>query len=154
MIINDHEKWMKIALQEAIKAYNSNEVPIGSIIILNNEIIGKGYNQCETLKDPTAHAEIISITAACSTINDWRLNNSIIYVTKEPCAMCAGAIINSRIKQVVFGFYDEKEGCCGSTYQLCGDKRFKHQTFVRGGILEQESLDLVQDFFKKHRKWI
>ena len=152
MIINDHEKWMKIALQEAIKAYNSNEVPIGSIIILNNEIIGKGYNQCETLKDPTAHAEIISITAACSTINDWRLNNSIIYVTKEPCAMCAGAIINSRIKQVVFGFYDEKEGCCGSTYQLCGDKRFKHQTFVRGGILEQESLDLVQDFFKKHRK--
>ena len=109
---------MKIALQEAIKAYNSNEVPIGSIIILNNEIIGKGYNQCETLKDPTAHAEIISITAACSTINDWRLNNSIIYVTKEPCAMCAGAIINSRIKQVVFGFYDEKEGCCGSTYQL------------------------------------
>tara|TARA_B100000676_G_C17510166_1_gene547494 strand:- start:67 stop:525 length:459 start_codon:yes stop_codon:yes gene_type:complete len=152
LIINDHEKWMKIALQEAIKAYNSNEVPIGSIIILNNEIIGKGYNQCETLKDPTAHAEIISITAACSTINDWRLNNSIIYVTKEPCAMCAGAIINSRIKQVVFGFYDEKEGCCGSTYQLCGDKRFKHQTFVRGGILEQESLDLVQDFFKKHRK--
>lgn len=152
MIINDHEKWMKIALQEAIKAYNSNEVPIGSIIILNNEIIGKGYNQCETLKDPTAHAEIISITAACSTINDWRLNNSIIYVTKEPCAMCAGAIINSRIKQVVFGFYDEKEGCCGSTYQLCGDKRFKHQTFVRGGILEQESLDLVQDFFKNHRK--
>ena len=143
---------MKIALQEAIKAYNSNEVPIGSIIILNNEIIGKGYNQCETLKDPTAHAEIISITAACSTINDWRLNNSIIYVTKEPCAMCAGAIINSRIKQVVFGFYDEKEGCCGSTYQLCGDKRFKHQTLVRGGILEQESLDLVQDFFKKHRK--
>ena len=143
---------MKIALQEAIKAYNSNEVPIGSIIILNNEIIGKGYNQCETLKDPTAHAEIISITAACSTINDWRLINSIIYVTKEPCAMCAGAIINSRIKQVVFGFYDEKEGCCGSTYQLCGDKRFKHQTFVRGGILEQESLDLVQDFFKKHRK--
>ena len=154
MVINDHEKWMKIALQEAIKAYNSNEVPIGSIIILNNEIIGKGYNQCETLKDPTAHAEIISITAACSTINDWRLNNSIIYVTKEPCAMCAGAIINSRIKQVVFGFYDEKEGCCGSTYQLCGDKRFKHQTFVRGGILEQESLDLVQDFFKNHRKWI
>ena len=154
MIINDHEKWMKIALQEAIKAYNSNEVPIGSIIILNNEIICKGYNQCETLKDPTAHAEIISITAACSTINDWRLNNSIIYVTKEPCAMCAGAIINSRIKQVVFGCYDEKEGCCGSTYQLCGDKRFKHQTFVRGGILEQESLDLVQDFFKKHRKWI
>ena len=143
---------MKIALQEAIKAYNSNEVPIGSIIILNNEIIGKGYNQCETLKDPTAHAEIISITAACSTINDWRLNNSIIYVTKEPCAMCAGAIINSRIKQVVFGFYDEKEGCCGSTYQLCGDKRFKHQTFVRGGILEKESLDLVQDFFKNHRK--
>ncbi len=143
---------MKIALQEAIKAYNSNEVPIGSIIILNNEIIGKGYNQCETLKDPTAHAEIISITAACSTINDWRLNDSIIYVTKEPCAMCAGAIINSRIKQVVFGFYDEKEGCCGSIYQLCGDKRFKHEIFVRGGVLEKESLDLVQDFFKNQRK--
>ena len=152
MIIENHEKWMKIALNEAIKAYDSNEVPIGSIIVLNNEIIGKGYNQCETLKDPTAHAEIISITAACSTLNDWRLNDSVIYVTKEPCAMCAGAIINSRIKQVVFGCYDEKEGCCGSMYQLCGDIRFKHQTFSKGGVLEKESLDLIQQFFKNKRK--
>ena len=152
MIIENHEKWMKIALNEAIKAYDSNEVPIGSIIVLNNEIIGKGYNQCETLKDPTAHAEIISITAACSTLNDWRLNDSVIYVTKEPCAMCAGAIINSRIKQVVFGCYDEKEGCCGSMYQLCGDLRFKHQTFTRGGVLEKESLDLIQEFFKNKSK--
>ena len=143
---------MKIALNEAIKAYDSNEVPIGSIIVLNNEIIGKGYNQCETLKDPTAHAEIISITAACSTLNDWRLNESVIYVTKEPCAMCAGAIINSRIRQVVFGCYDEKEGCCGSMYQLCGDLRFKHHTFTQGGVLEKESLDLIQEFFKNKRK--
>ena len=143
---------MKIALNEAIKAYQVDEVPIGSIIINNNQIIGKGYNQCESLKDSTAHAEIISITAASLSLNDWRLNDSIMYVTKEPCAMCAGAIINSRISQVVFGCYDEKEGCCGSLYQLCGDLRFKHQTFVKGGVLEKETLDLIKEFFKNKRK--
>jgi len=143
---------MKIALNEAIKAFQIDEVPIGSIIINNNQIIGKGYNQCESLKDSTAHAEIISITAASLSLNDWRLNDSIMYVTKEPCAMCAGAIINSRISEVIFGCYDEKEGCCGSLYQLCGDSRFKHQTFVKGGVLEKESLDLIKEFFKNKRK--
>ena len=151
MIIENHEKWMKIALNEAIKAYDSNEVPIGSIIVLNNEIIGKGYNQCETLKDPTAHAEIISITAACSTLNDWRLNDCSIYVTKEPCPMCAGAIINSRLKHLIFGAYDDKKGCCGSLYQLCGDKRLDSITSVKGGVLENECSMILKEFFSSKR---
>ena len=148
---NDKEKWMKCALREAEKALKVDEVPIGAIIIRDNVIIGRGYNQVESLNDPTAHAEMIAITAAANTIENWRLNECILYVTKEPCAMCAGAIVNARIKMVVFGCYDEKEGCCGSLYQLCGDPRFKVQVAVQGGVLEKESLSLIQEFFQKKR---
>ncbi|SVC73932.1 uncharacterized protein METZ01_LOCUS326786, partial [marine metagenome] len=95
-----HAEYMKMALKQAIKAFETDEIPIGAIIVENGAIIGRGFNQRETLKDPTAHAEMIAITAAANTIGDWRLNNSVLYVTKEPCPMCAGAIVNSRLKMV------------------------------------------------------
>ena len=147
----DHSIWMKQALIQAQKAFEAEEIPIGAIVVHNGKIIGRGYNQREQLNDPTAHAEIIAITAAANTIGDWRLNNCSLYVTKEPCPMCAGAIINSRLEMVIFGTYDEETGCCGSLYQLCGDPRFKSKVAVKGGILEKESLSLIQDFFKVRR---
>ena len=142
---------MRLALLQAQKAYESNEIPVGAIVVLDNKVIGRGYNQREMLNDPTAHAEIIAITAAANTIEDWRLNKCVLYVTKEPCAMCAGAIINSRLKMVIFGCYDKEMGCCGSLYQLCGDSHLKNNTAVRGGIMEEECLSIIRDFFQIQR---
>jgi len=149
---NDHVKWMKVAFREAEKAFEQDEVPIGAVVVQNGQIIGRGYNQCESLIDPTAHAEIIAITSASNTIKDWRLKDCRLYVTKEPCPMCAGALINARINMVIFGMYDEKEGCCGSLYQLCRDNRFKHQLTVKGGIMENACTLIIQEFFKKQRE--
>ena len=150
-VIIDHEKWMKAAFREAEKAFEQDEVPIGAVVVKNGIIIGRGYNQCESLNDPTAHAEIIAITSAANTIKNWRLKDCQLYVTKEPCPMCAGALVNARINMVVFGMYDEKEGCCGSLYQLCRDNRFKHQLAVKGGIMEDTCTLIIQEFFKKQR---
>ena len=149
---NNHVKWMKAAFREAEKAFEQDEVPIGAVVVQNGQIIGRGYNQCESLIDPTAHAEIIAITSAANTIKDWRLKDCQLYVTKEPCPMCAGALINARINMVIFGMYDEKEGCCGSLYQLCRDNRFKHQLTVKGGIMEDACTLMIQEFFKKQRE--
>ena len=146
-----HSQHMEMALQEAVKAFQVDEVPIGAVVIQNNTVIGRGYNQRETLNDPTAHAEMIAITAAANTKGDWRLNDCVLYVTKEPCPMCAGAIVNSRLKMVVFGCYDEQEGCCGSLYQLCGDPRFSTTVAVKGGVLEKKCLGIVQEFFQLKR---
>ena len=148
----DHDIWMGRALKLAQKAYDENEVPVGALVLKNGKILGKGYNQKEQLKDPTAHAEILAITAASSTLGDWRLNGCTMYVTKEPCSMCAGAIINSRISLVVFGSYDEDRGCCGSKYQLCGDSRIGSKTSVLGGIREDLCSELLIAFFLKQRK--
>ena len=147
-----HEKWMSEAIRLAQIAYEKDEIPVGAIVIKDNKIIGRGYNQREILKDPTAHAEVLAITAAANTIADWRLDDCTLYVTKEPCAMCAGAIINSRINNVIFGCYDAERGYCGSIADLCGDPRLKNDITVRGGIKEQECLSLIQDFFKTRRK--
>ena len=153
--MNDHkiyEKWMRFALVEAIKAFDCGEVPIGCVVVKENRIIGKGFNQVETLKDATAHAEMIAITSASGTNDDWRLNDCFLFVTKEPCPMCAGAIVNSRLKQVVFGCYDEEAGCCGSLYQLCGDPRFKTKVAVKGGVIEAECKSIIKQFFQNKRK--
>ena len=149
---NDHAKWMKAAFREAEKAFEQDEVPIGAVVVQNAQIIGRGYNQRESLIDPTAHAEIIAITSAANTIKEWRLKDCQLYVTKEPCPMCAGALVNARINMVIFGMYDEKEGCCGSLYQLCRDNRFKHQLTVKGGIMEDACTLIIQEFFKKQRE--
>ena len=142
---------MSEAFKLAEKGFSKNEVPVGAVIVCYDRIIGRGYNQCESLVDPTAHAEILSISAAANTLDDWRLNKCTIYVTKEPCVMCAGAIINSRINRLVFGAYDKKKGACGSVYQLCGDKLLESNTVVKGGILENKCSSILKDFFSSKR---
>jgi len=142
---------MRVSLKLAEKAYSQNEVPVGAIIVKDNKVIGRGYNQKERLTDPTAHAEIIAISAAASTLKDWRLTDCTIYATKEPCSMCAGAIINSRLYRLVFGSYDNDKGCTGSLYQICGDKRLGSDTIVKGGILEENCTTLLQEFFLSKR---
>ena len=142
---------MKEAFKLSEKAFSEDEVPIGAVVILHDRIIGKGYNQVDSLGDPTAHAEILAITAAANTIGDWRLNNCTIYVTKEPCSMCAVAIVNSRLSRVVFGVYDDDKGACGSLYQICGDKRLNSDTVIKGGVLEEACKEILKEFFSARR---
>lgn len=148
--MND-EKYMKIALDEAKKGFSKGEVPVGAVIVKDGEIIGKGHNLVETLKDPTAHAEVIAITAASQKLGNWRLSGSTIYVTIEPCLMCAGAIILSRIKRIVFGAKDKKFGAFGSVFNIMGWE-LNHNIIVNSGIIEKECLELLQEFFKSVRR--
>ena len=147
----DDSFWMSQAFKLAEKAFSMDEVPVGAVVVCYGRIIGKGFNQCESLNDATAHAEVLAISAAANTLVNWRLNECEIYVTKEPCAMCAGAIINSRIKRVVFGSYDDKKGACGSLYQICGDRRLGSTTSVNGGIMEKECSTILKEFFSLRR---
>jgi len=147
-----YEKWMKHALIEAIKGLDEGEVPVGAIVVKDNRIIGKGYNQVESLNDSTAHAEMIAITSASNTNNDWRLDDSFLFVTKEPCPMCAGAILNSRIRGIVYGLADEKWGSCGSYYDICRDNKKNNFPIIIGGILEDDAKFLMEQFFTKIRK--
>ena len=147
----DDSFWMSQAFKLAEKAFSMDEVPVGAVVVCFDRIIGKGFNQFESLKDATAHAEVLAISAAANTLDNWRLNQCEIFVTKEPCAMCAGAIINSRIKRVVFGSYDVKKGACGSIYQICGDKRLGSITAVSGGVMEKECTSILKEFFSLKR---
>ena len=149
--LETHERWMRLALKQAEAAAQAGEVPVGAVLIADGEVLAEAHNRPISAQDPTAHAEIIAITAASNTINDWRLNDCSIYVTKEPCPMCAGAIINSRLKHLIFGAYDDKKGCCGSLYQLCGDKRLDSITSVKGGVLEDECSMILKEFFSSKR---
>ena len=142
---------MSEAFKLSKKAFSNDEVPVGAVVVCYDRIIGKGYNQCESLNDATAHAEILAITAASNTLDNWRLNECTIYVTKEPCSMCAGAIINSRLKRLVFGAYDDKKGACGSLYQICGDKRLDSDTIVQGGVMEDQCVSIIKEFFSLKR---
>lgn len=148
--MND-EKYMKIALDEARKGFKKGEVPIGAVIVKDGEIIGKGHNLVETLKDPTAHAEIIAITASSQKLENWRLTGSTIYVTIEPCLMCAGAIILSRIERLVYGAKDNKFGAFGSVFNIMGWE-YNHRIIVNSGILERECSELLKVFFKSIRE--
>lgn len=145
------EKYMKIALKEAEKALSIYEVPVGAIIVYKGEVIGKGYNMRESLNDPTAHAEIIAIKEASKKLNSWRLSGCTLYVSLEPCAMCAGAIVNSRIDRVVIGTRDLKRGCCGTVEDLTNHPKFNHKAEVKFGVLENESSKIISDFFSKLR---
>jgi tRNA(adenine34) deaminase len=147
----DKYRCMHAALQEAIKAFEENEVPIGAVVVYNNKIIGRGYNQVEKLKDPTAHAEMIAITSAANYIGNWRLNNCSIYVTLEPCIMCAGAILNARIDELYFAAFDTKAGACGSIYNILEENKVNHYTSVYSGLLADESSSLLREFFNKLR---
>lgn len=146
------EKFMKVALDLANKAYKKDEVPVGAIIVKDNKIIAKGYNKRQKTQDATLHAEIIAIKKACKKLHTFRLNDCTLFVTLEPCAMCAGAIINARVGSVVFGCYDAKCGCCGSIYNLPEDKRFNHNSTVIGGVMEEECRELLTSFFESKRR--
>ncbi len=146
-----HEHWMKLALREAERALDSDEVPVGAVAVCDGKVIGKGFNQIERLKDPTAHAEMIAITAASNYLQSRRLEQCTLYVTLEPCAMCAGAIVLARIPNLVFGAYDPKAGACGTLFNIVEDKRLNHRVHVIGGVCDVESEELLTRFFGKIR---
>lgn len=146
------EKFMKEALKEAKKAYDKMEVPVGAVIVKNGKIIARGYNQKETKFDTTKHAEIMAIQKASKKLKSWRLIDCEMYVTLEPCSMCAGAIINSRIKKVYIGANDEKTGAVGSVLNLFTDYKFNHKPEFEKQILNNECKKILQDFFKDLRK--
>ncbi len=147
-----HESWMEQAYREAEKAFEKDEVPIGAVVVADGMVVGRGFNMVETLQDPTAHAEVIAITAAANSRNSWRLEDATLYVTKEPCPMCAGAIYLSRIQQVVFGVSDSRMGACGSTLNIVQSPRLGSEVTVTGGILESKCLGILQTFFQKLRQ--
>ena len=144
--------YMELALQEAKKAWQLGEVPIGAVIVKDGEIISKGYNLRETEQNAIAHAELLAINEACGTLGSWRLEGATLYVTLEPCPMCAGAILQSRIKRVVFGAHDPKAGCAGTFMDLLRDERFNHQCEVESGIMEAECGGILTNFFREIRK--
>jgi tRNA(adenine34) deaminase len=148
---NYHKKFMIEALKLAEKASHEGEVPVGAVIVYENRIIGKGYNQVELLKDPTAHAEILAISAACSNLEQKYLHGCTLYVTLEPCPMCSGAIVWSKLDRVVFGTMDEKAGGCGSRFNITANNHLNHKVEIIQGVLELDSQFLLKDFFSRKR---
>lgn len=146
------EKYMKEALKEAQKAYDKLEIPVGCVIVKEGKIIARAHNLKETKFDTTKHAEILAIQKASKKLKSWRLIDCEMYVTLEPCSMCAGAIINSRIKKVYVGTLDEKTGACGSVFNLFEDYTFNHKVELQTGIMEEECKKILKEFFKKLRK--
>lgn len=147
-----YESFMNEALKEANKAFLKDEVPVGAIIVKNDKIIAKAHNLREKTKDSTAHAEIIAIKKAAKKLNDWRLEDCTIYVTIEPCPMCAGAILLSRIDEIVYGAKDEKGGALGSSFNLFDQKNLNHYPKIIGGVLEKECSEIISRFFQIKRQ--
>ena len=147
----NHEDYMKEALQEAKKALDSGEVPVGAVIVRDGEIIGRGYNQRESRHDPTAHAEIVALRQAGKYMKGWRLNGAVLYVTLEPCPMCAGAMIQSRIDRVVYGTDDPKAGSAGTLINILQFPGFNHEVKITGGVLADEAAALLRRFFERQR---
>jgi tRNA(adenine34) deaminase len=148
----DSYKYMFAALNEAEKAFEEEEIPVGAVVVYKNKIIGKGYNQVEKLNDPTAHAEMIALTAASNYLKNRRLNECDIYVTLEPCIMCTGALLNSRINRLFFSVFDQKYGACGSIYNLSEEGKYNHKIKVYSGLYSEESKRLLQTFYLDKRK--
>lgn len=151
-IMTADEKYMKEAIRQAKKAYSLKEVPIGCVIVYQDTIIARGYNRRNTDKNTLSHAEINAIRRASKKMGDWRLEDCTIYITLEPCQMCAGAIVQSRIKRVVVGSMNPKAGCAGSVINLLNMKEFNHQTEFERGVLESECTSLLQKFFRELRE--
>lgn len=143
---------MKEALKEAIRANDKDEVPIGCVIVHKDKIIARAHNQIETLKDPTAHAEMIAITQAAAKVGSKWLNDARVYVTIEPCSMCTGALVLARIKQLIFGAKDPKTGACGPVFNIPYEKNLNHKFEIKSGVMEQDCAFLLTEFFKKKRK--
>lgn len=152
MLEHNAEYWMELAFREAQKAYEEGEIPIGAVVVFENRVIGKGYNLTEKLQDPTAHAEMIAITAAAENLGSRRLLDTTMYVTLEPCAMCAGAIVLARIPNLVYAAPDPKSGACGSLYNIVQDERLNHRVNVVTGVLENKCSLILSEFFRKLRE--
>ena len=149
--LQPHDRWMGAALDQARMAFEQDEVPVGAVVVHADRIIGEGYNQRETLGDPTAHAEMIAITQAAESLGSWRLLDCTLYVTLEPCPMCAGAIVQARIPTVIYGTPDPKAGAAHTLYQITSDVRLNHQAVVIGGVLREECRAILQEFFARQR---
>jgi tRNA(adenine34) deaminase len=150
--LRSDEDFMREALKLAAKAFEADEVPVGAVVVHGNKVIARGHNQVEQLKDATAHAEMIAFTQAAAALGDWRLQECTLFVTKEPCPMCAGAAVLSRLQRLVFGVKDEKMGGAGGALNITHNARFNHQVEVVPGLLGDESLALLKSFFEKQRK--
>jgi tRNA(adenine34) deaminase len=151
MTLDVHEQFMELALREAHKAFEQKEIPIGAVIVRDGIVVGRGHNRTEHLQDPTAHAEMLAITAAADTLQSRRLEECTLYVTLEPCPMCAGAIVNARIPTVVFGAADPKAGACGTLFDIVQDRRLNHRSRVISGIHESRCASLLSEFFASLR---
>ena len=149
---SDDESFMQLALEQGKQAFALGEVPVGAVLVQEGEIIATGFNRREIDQDPTAHAEIIAIRGASSKLRSWRLNKTTLYVTLEPCAMCAGTMIQSRISRLVFGTFDPKAGACGSICDLLSEPRLNHRVSVHSGILADECKAILQNFFQELRQ--
>jgi tRNA(adenine34) deaminase len=152
VIVGDDEAGMRAALREARASLARDEVPVGCVIVHEGAIVGRGHNQVESLQDATAHAEVIAIGAASNALGSWRLSECTLYVTLEPCAMCAGAIVLARVGRVVWGADDPKAGACGSVLDVLGEKRLNHRAQTARGVLADECGELLRDFFRDRRK--
>ena len=150
--MNNDEKWMALAIKQAVKADTEGEVPVGAVIVKDGQLITRAHNQPISTNDATAHAEIQLLRAACKLQKNYRLINTTIYVTLEPCAMCLGAMMHARIKRIVYGASDPKTGVCGSHVDLSSESFFNHEMEISGGVLEKECKELLQSFFKSRRK--
>jgi tRNA(adenine34) deaminase len=148
----DDAEWMREALKEARNAFEAGEVPVGAVVVSEGRLVGRGHNRVESLKDATAHAEIIAIGAASEALGDWRLDGATLYVTVEPCMMCLGAIFLSRVSRLVFGTVDKRAGACGGAVRLAGSKYMDRGLTVEGGLLDGECQGLLLEFFSKLRK--
>ncbi|MFA9560521.1 tRNA adenosine(34) deaminase TadA [Evansella sp. AB-rgal1] len=150
--LEEDEYFMRQAILEAKKAQDINEVPIGALVVMDGTIIARAHNLRESQQQSISHAELLAIQKACEVEGSWRLENCELYVTLEPCPMCAGAILQSRIKRVVFGAFDPKAGCCGSILNLLDEPRFNHRVITKSGVLSDECSELLTNFFKQLRK--
>src|SRR5438094_8476579 len=144
--------FMREALRQAQKAYEADEVPVGAVVVREGRIIARAYNQVELLNDATAHAEMLALTQAEAAVGDWRLTDCDLYVTKEPCAMCAGALVHTRVRRVIFGCTDPSAGAAGSVMNLLQMPPFNHRCEITSGVLQKECAAILQDFFRKRRE--
>jgi len=149
--VSEHEQWMRLAIAEATRALDHDDVPIGAVVVREGEIIGTGRNERELLRDPTAHAEAIALREAARTLGSWRVLDATLYVTLEPCAMCAGAIVLARVPRVVYGCTDPKAGAAGSVLDVLAEPRLNHRPQVTGGVLAGACAALLTDFFATRR---
>ena len=148
-----HEEFMRLALEQARLAVEQDEVPVGSVIVHEGRVIAAAHNQREQLQDPTAHAEMIAITQAAAAHGSWHLDDCLLYVTLEPCPMCAGAIVQARLPWLIYGAADPKAGAVHTLFQLVSDRRLNHRVETVAGVLAQESSDLLSGFFRQQRAW-